>query len=128
MVKKTKEKKEWVVYPKVELTIDDIIEHLKMSEEKPNEVVDEITAEINAEVQAEELNEEVSDVDENTDDVEMTDEEKREIFIAQLKESKVNFRNVVHSGKVTTSKFGAAYRKKRQNKNKAQRKSRKVTH
>lgn len=58
----------------------------------------------------------------------LTDEQKKEIFIEQLKESKIHFRNVVHDGNKTTSKFGADYRKKRQNKNKAQRKSRKLTH
>jgi len=57
---------------------------------------------------------------------ELTDEEKRELFINALKESKIRFRNVTHKGNVTTVKFGTAYRKERRRKNRAQRASRKV--
>jgi hypothetical protein len=77
-----------------------------------------------------ELDEEVTTGEELLDLAEtedLTDEQKKEIFIEQLKESKIHFRNVVHDGNKTTSKFGADYRKKRQNKNKAQRKARKVS-
>jgi hypothetical protein len=93
------------------------------------EKFDEIAAEVNAE---EEINtEEVTSGEEllnlaETED--LTDEQKREIFIEQLKESKIHFRNVTHDGNVTTSKFGAGYRKTRQNKNKAQRRARKLSH
>jgi hypothetical protein len=92
------------------------------------EKFDEIAAEMNAEeVTTEEVTtgEELLNLAESED---LTDEQKREIFIEQLKESKIHFRNVVHDGNKTTSKFGADYRKKRQNKNKAQRKARKLTH
>jgi hypothetical protein len=92
---------------------------------------DEITAEMNAEVETEEVTEEVTtgeDLLNLAETEDLTDEQKREIFIEQLKESKIHFRNVVHDGKVTTSKFGAGYRKTRQNKNKAQRKARKASH
>lgn len=149
MVKKTK--REWVVYPEVELTVNDIIEHLKMSKEKQSEVVDEIAAEINAEeVTTEEVTtgEELLNLAESED---LTDEQKKEIYIEQLKESKVHYQptknkkitlaeNIVinklgfkHKERTTTiltnetvSKFGADYRKKRQTKNKAARKSRRA--
>lgn len=57
---------------------------------------------------------------------ELTDEEKKEILILQLKESRIKFRNTVHKGKVTTNKFGADYRKKRQTRNKMAKASRKA--
>lgn len=55
----------------------------------------------------------------------LTDEEKKELFIRQLKQSKIHFKNTVHKGNVTITKFGAEYRKKRQRKNKEQKASRK---
>jgi len=57
---------------------------------------------------------------------ELTDEEKREILIVQLKESKLKFKNSIHDGNVTHTKFGAAYKKKRQHRNKLAKASRKA--
>jgi hypothetical protein len=56
---------------------------------------------------------------------ELTDEEKREILIKQLKDSHVRFKPIKHDGKVTTNQFGAAYKKKRQRRNKLAKASRK---
>jgi len=83
---------------------------------------------------------------------ELTDEEKHEVLVLQLKESRIRFRSVKHGvvktvgtstvvssiGKerqvkdkeiqtnITTNQFGAAYRKKRQRKNKMAKASRKA--
>ena len=57
---------------------------------------------------------------------ELTEEEKRELFINALKESKIRFKNVKHNGNITTVKFGTAYRKERRRKNRAQKASRKA--
>jgi hypothetical protein len=159
MVKK-KQKREWVVYPEIELTIDDIVEHLKSNNsnkmEEKNEVeampVDEITAEINAEVAAETEAEGISaeELLDLAETMDLTDEQKKEIFIQQLKESKIKFRPTKHGVKitetsvksqfgdfrkhrtaeiqtnVTVNQFGVDYKKTRQRKNKEQRASRKA--
>lgn len=57
---------------------------------------------------------------------ELTEEEKHEIFIRALKESKIKFRSVKHNGNVTTNQFGVTHRKERKRKNRQQNKSRKA--
>jgi len=57
---------------------------------------------------------------------ELTDEEKKEILIQQLKESRMRFNPIKHNGNVTTNRFGAAYRQKRKNRNKLAKASRKA--
>jgi nitrogen regulatory protein PII-like uncharacterized protein len=86
-----------------------------------------------------------------TEDRELTDNEKHEILVKEIKESKIKFRPTKYAVKtteiikvprkirgfrkekiktvltnITVNKFGAEYRKKRQQKNKAQRASRKA--
>lgn len=56
----------------------------------------------------------------------LTDEEKREIVIKDLKESKIHFRNVTHVGNKTKVKFGTAYKQKRKRRNSLAKASRKV--
>lgn len=57
---------------------------------------------------------------------ELTDDEKREIFVREFLESKHKFKNTVHKGNKTITKFGTAYRKERRRKNRAQKASRKA--
>lgn len=57
---------------------------------------------------------------------ELNDLEKHEIGVKEFKESKIKFRNVKHDGNITTVKFGSAYRQTRKNKNRMQKKSRKL--
>lgn len=57
---------------------------------------------------------------------ELTDEEKKELKIQYLKESRIRFKSVRTNGKVTTNQFSSDYRKNRHRKNKVQRKSRKI--
>jgi len=56
----------------------------------------------------------------------LTDEEKHEILVQQLKDSRIKFRNTIHDGNVTTTKFGPDYKKKRQRKNKLVKASRRA--
>ncbi len=68
------------------------------------------------------------EIDEITEDEEreLTEEEQRELFIDALKKSKIRFKNTIHKGNVTTTKFGSAYRKKRKNKSRMQKASRRA--
>lgn len=63
----------------------------------------------------------------------LTDDEKHEIFVKELKESKMKFRStryVMKNGVVLTNtvvnQFGSAYKQERKRKNRAQKKSRKA--
>lgn len=118
-----------------------------------------LTEEIEAEVQEELKNEEAVEdaVEGATEDAEeereLTDEEKHEIFINALKESKIKFRPIKNGTKttiipsnkvnvfgkrkpdykqktvltnVTVNQFGADYKRARKRKNRAQRASRKT--
>ena len=68
----------------------------------------------------------VSDGVNDGEEKELTEEEKRQLFIQALKDSRIRFHNVKHDGNITTVKFGTEYRKKRQRKNRAQKASRKA--
>ena len=144
-------KKKWIVYPEVELTLNDIKEHYMKKEKKEKEVVtleDVALPEVNNLPQNEpiigDLNEtilteeeinsamELGDgiaSEEPIEEKELTDEEKKAIFIQNLKnfhKNNHNFRPIKQVGKYTTNQFGIDYKKKRQKKNKIQRKSRKL--
>jgi hypothetical protein len=56
---------------------------------------------------------------------ELTEEEKRELYINQLKEARVRFHPIKHKGNITTNQFPISYKKERRRKNKIQRQSRK---
>jgi hypothetical protein len=101
----------WVVYPDVELTTDDLKKHSDVT--LPPSTDNEQT-----------------NTDQSVPEVpkELTDEEKHELFIKQLKESKIKFKSVKQKGNKTTNQFNAAYKKNRKRKNKLQRKSRKKNH
>jgi hypothetical protein len=95
----------------------------------PKSIIEEIEAEVQEELKNEGATEgTVEGAVEGAveEEKELTEEEKREIFIKALKESKIRFRNVKHDGNITTVKFGAEYRKKRQRKNRMQKASRKA--
>lgn len=74
----------------------------------------------------ENLEEVVGENDEAINFDDLSDEQKRVFLIEQLKQSKIKFRPIVHKGNVTINKFDAAYKKKRQNRNKMQKQSRKI--
>jgi len=57
---------------------------------------------------------------------ELSDDEKKELYIKQLKESRRVFNPVKHNGNVTTNQFGAKYKQKRKRKNKLTKASRKA--
>lgn len=54
----------------------------------------------------------------------LTDEEKKEIIVRELKNSRIKFRNITHEGNVTKVKFNAAYKQKRKRRNKLAKASR----
>jgi hypothetical protein len=56
----------------------------------------------------------------------LTDDEKREVYIRELKDSRIRFRNSVHDGNVTHTKFGVQYKQKRKRRNTLAKKSRKT--
>jgi hypothetical protein len=69
----------------------------------------------------------IEDVEEIKDEKrELTDEEKKEIYIQQLKESRIKFKPIVHKGKLTINKFDTNYKEKRRKKNKQTKISRKA--
>lgn len=57
---------------------------------------------------------------------ELSDDEKKELYIKQLKESRKVFKSVRHNGNVTTNQFGTAYKQKRKRRNKMAKASRKA--
>jgi len=68
------------------------------------------------------LNPETSEVETR----ELTDDEKKELFTLQLKESRKVFKPVKHNGNKTTNQFGSGYKQKRKRKNAQTKKSRKA--
>ena len=54
----------------------------------------------------------------------LTEDEKHQIVVKELKEQHIKFRNVTHDGNVTHVKFNASYKKNRNRKNRQTRKSR----
>lgn len=56
----------------------------------------------------------------------LTDEEKKEIYVLELKRARIKFRNTTHDGNVTKTQFGSNYKQKRKKKNTLRKKSRKA--
>ena len=102
---------------------DDLIENGKIDLTENNEE----SAKLNDLRQLEE--EKISDTleDENKqEEDELTDEQKRELYIKALKESRIRFRNTVHDGNITHTKFGKKYKKKRKKRNRLAKHSRQM--
>lgn len=114
MSKKNKSN-EWIIYPDIpdHIIIDEYKKQLNMQEDNKI-VVDTITEEIENEISVEEKFE--SSFPEESK--ELTEEEKREIFIQKLKDSKKTY----HPKK----EFGVAYKAKRQKRNKQAKASRRA--
>ena len=55
---------------------------------------------------------------------ELSDEEKKEIYIEQLKKSRMTFNPITHMGKETVNKFGDGYKKHRKRRNSLAKKTR----
>ena len=72
------------------------------------------------------INEELNDGIETIEPQELTEEEKRELYIKELKESKIRFKPIKHIGNVTINQFGKKYKKERARKNKLTKKSRRA--
>lgn len=61
-----------------------------------------------------------------TEKRQLTDEEKHQIFIKELKEQKIKFRNTIHDGNITRTKFGVAYKKERAKRNRQTKKTKQM--
>jgi len=68
------------------------------------------------------LNPETGDVETR----ELTDDEKKEIIVHELKESRKVFNPIRHNGNKTTNQYGGKYKQKRKRKNSLTKKSRKA--
>ena len=82
--------------------------------------------EIDREKILETIDEIEKELENQEEDRELTEEEKRELYIKQLKESHIRFHPITHDGKYTYNKYGVEYRKKRKIKNRLTKKSRKA--
>lgn len=56
----------------------------------------------------------------------LTDEERKEIIVRELKNSRINFRNITHEGNTTKVKFNNQYKQKRKKRNKIAKASRRA--
>lgn len=141
----SKKKNEWVVYPDVEVTVDELKQHFNMQENEnvnPEELQNANLTTLP--VDTGEFEEKITEEKE-----ELSEEELKEIYIQQLKDSKKVFKPLKHPTKVvgtetvvspigtkrkvnektvqtniTTNQFGAAYNQKRKRKNKLTKASR----
>ena len=151
----SKKKNEWVVYPDVEVTVDDLKQYFNMQENEnvnPEELQNVNLTTLP--VDTEDVKEKIIDGVEKTLDEkeeELSEEELKEIYIQQLKDSKKVFKPLSHPTKVvgtetvvssigkerkvkektvqtnvTVNKFGAKYSQKRKRKNKLAKTSRKA--
>lgn len=98
--------------------LKDVLE-LSQNPKKENESLfnEEYASKIDSELQNEE---EVKEKEE------LTDEEKHELFVKQLKEANKTFRPLKHIGNKTINKFDRSYKNKRNKKNRMTKKSRKA--
>ena len=69
---------------------------------------------------------EYSEEEKQDEEKELTDEEKQDVLIEQLKRARQRFTPIKNTGKITTNQFGSAYKENRRRKNKVQRKSRSI--
>lgn len=106
----SKKKNEWVVYPDVEVTIDDLKQYLNMQENenvKPEELqnvnlstLPEVK-EVSETTITEELDEVEAKISEEVEEKEeLSEEELKEIYVQQLKDSKKVFKPLSHPTKV----------------------------
>lgn len=117
-------RKDWVIYPEVNITVDDYLKHLDMIEEKNTQELENAgTTVIHESDEILTTDEVIELLDEKK---ELTEEEKKEQLIEELKKSKIRFNPIKHVGNVTINQFDNNYKKKRQKKNKAQKKSRRL--
>lgn len=119
----SKKKNEWVIYPDVEITMDDLNKYLMQENEKLN--VDELDIALKeSNANEEELQDGVNA--ENEEGQEMTEEEQRQHYIEELKKMRMRFNPIKTVGNKTINSFGVKYKQKRKQKNKQARASRKA--
>lgn len=94
--------------------LEGVMENQTLTDESLDFDPDEIKKGIESNVDelVEELEERLEDIEE------LTDEEKKEIYIQQLKASILHHKPITHKGNVTINTFGKAKKKHRQKRNK----------
>jgi hypothetical protein len=103
-----------------------------MSENNEQKIITSLTEENVVIPTTEELNERIEEIEtqsfpeELEKPKELTEEEKKELYIKQLKEARVKSHPIKHKGNLTINQFPISYKKERKRKNKIQRQSRKA--
>jgi hypothetical protein len=130
----------WVVYPEISFTMDDIVKHLEMTEN--NEKIANLLSEVNSAnenlIVGETLTEdEIEEGINASEDGELSEEELKALYVQQLKNSKSKVRQQKHPVKkvgtdivvmknITINSYGVEYKKARKKKNKLAKASRKA--
>ena len=152
----SKKKNRWVVYPDVEPTIGELKQHFNMQENEklnPEELLNPKLTTLPVDTEELETEEKIMEGVEETLEAEekLSEEELKELYIQQLKDSKKVFRPLSHPTKVVgtetvtspigrkrtvkiknvqtniiTNKFDTAYKEKRKRKNKLAKASRRA--
>jgi len=86
--------------------------------EKLNDSLEELSNELGEEDAEQAIQEVIEELKE-----ELTDEEKKEIYIEQLKASIYRHHPIKHKGNTTTNRFGTSDKKNRQKRNKLRKKA-----
>jgi hypothetical protein len=106
---------------------DDLLNHGKIDLNEKNTLDNLDNIENNKQEQLsdeEKLNQYYESLNNNGENDDLTDEEKRELYINALKQSRIKFKNTIHDGNITYTKFGKKYKKKRKKRNKLAKESR----
>ena len=122
-------KKEWVIYPDVEPTLDELKEYIMQENEKLNvEELDVAMAGNSLKEKLEGLEDDLRDGinAENEEGQEMSEEEQRQLYIEHLKKMHMRFNPIKQVGNKTINPYGTEYKQKRKKKNKQAKASRKT--
>ena len=122
-------KKEWVVYPDVEPTLDELKEYIMQENEKLKvEELDIAMAGSSLKEQLESFENELSDGinADNEEGQEMSEEEMRQLHIEQLMKMRMCFNPIKNIGNKTINPYGSEYKQKRKQKNRQAKAARKT--
>ena len=88
---------------------------------------EEITADtLEVQKAIEELNKKADELPEDKEEKELTDEEKKELYIKQLKDARKSFYPIKQDGNVTTNQFGTKFKQHRKRKHSLTKSSRRA--
>jgi len=125
----SKKKNEWVVYPEVNPTLDELKKYFMQENEKLN------VEELDIAMAGKSLNEQLDGVEDelrdgiNTDNEEgqeLSEEELRQLKIEELKRMRMRFDPIKQVGNKTINPYGTEYKQKRKQKNRQAKAARKT--